>query len=143
MLENMAGAGYLSHAGVMGGKRGPGRPKGSSNIIPMVTRREIADKFRAHADKAIKFYIDCLEDTTKPDKIRMDAADRIMDRGYGKPVSSVEMTGAEGEPLIPQGAGSALSSMSGEELAALGTVLKAMITRQPGDDAEEVEVIEG
>ncbi len=70
-----------------------GNPKGRGapwNII---------DRARELGPKAIDLLVAMMEDVEADPRIRIDAAKIIIERGYGKPHQSVEMTGPEGEPI--------------------------------------------
>lgn len=128
-----------------GARPGAGRPKGSRNAVSVKTRREIADEFAAHARSAMDVLVailnDELEDANgdhQPASLqaRSNAADRILDRGIGKAVSQVELTGADGKDLIPEDTTNRLSGMTPEQLAMMKQLLITMATpTQPGDEA--------
>lgn len=82
-----------------GGKRpGAGRPKGSRNVA---TKDSITD-LAAEARKASKTALDALIQIAKSgesESARVSAANAILDRAFGKPLTSVELTGKHGGPI--------------------------------------------
>ena len=72
------------------GNPGGGRPK-----IP----EEIRDAARAASPKAIEILIKIMTNDDTNDGDRIKAAVAILNRAYGTPAQSVEISGKEGEPL--------------------------------------------
>jgi hypothetical protein len=85
-------------------RRGPGRPfqKGVSGNPGGRPRdiAEIRELARSHAPAAIGTLVEIMTDREKSPAARVSAATEILSRGYGKPPQ--ELTGANGEPLIPK-----------------------------------------
>ena len=67
-----------------------GRPK-----LP----EEIRDAARAASPKAIQILVDIMSSEDANQGERIKAAIAILNRAYGTPAQSVEITGKEGEPL--------------------------------------------
>jgi hypothetical protein len=53
----------------------------------------------AEADAIIGAYLAALHDEHADHETRMRAADRLLDRVYGRPRQGVELSGPDGEPL--------------------------------------------
>lgn len=62
-------------------------------------KNELDSLARSHAPNAIKVLAGIMTNRQTAPAARVAAAAQILDRGYGKAVSSVEMTGKDGEPL--------------------------------------------
>ena len=69
-----------------------GRPKQDPKI------RELAC---VHGEEAVLTLVAMMTNKRSPPSTRVAAANAILDRAYGKPSSSLELTGKEGEALIP------------------------------------------
>ena len=73
-----------------------GRPKGLAAAVRALTNDGL---------EMVEFYLDVMRQTGQfagarvPLDVRKDAARELMDRGFGKPVQSTELTGAQGAPL--------------------------------------------
>lgn len=78
------------HAKPPGSGRKPGTPNKSTKEI-----RAIAQK---HGSKAVRELVNLM---TKSDNevTRLKAAVELLDRGYGRPTSTTELTGADGGPI--------------------------------------------
>jgi hypothetical protein len=53
---------------------------------------------RAHTEKAIAVLVKAMDN--EDERIAVDAASRILDRGYGKPAQSVELGSDPDQPLV-------------------------------------------
>lgn len=53
-------------------------------------QKNLAGLARSHTDKAIQTLVAAMD--SQDERVRVDAASRILDRGYGKPAQSVDMT---------------------------------------------------
>jgi hypothetical protein len=73
-------------------KRGPGRPPGQVGIADRLKRLQMAHQAAAYTDRIIALWGQVLEDENAPLQYRLICADRLMDRGYGKPAVAVETT---------------------------------------------------
>lgn len=69
-----------------------GNPSGRSK-----KSNKAAGMAREHTEAAIKVYIESLK--SADEKIRLDAATKILERGWGKPQEYVEVSGDEENPL--------------------------------------------
>ena len=58
---------------------------------------EVRAEAKRHAQKAIDTILKLLD--SKDERVSLNAAQAILDRGYGKPAQSVEVTGSEESPL--------------------------------------------
>lgn len=72
-----------------------GRPKG----IPNKATLEIKDLARQYAPAALE-EIARLAREGKTEQTRVAASKEILDRAYGRPAQSVEMTGKDGGPVL-------------------------------------------
>lgn len=66
-----------------------GRPKKDNPIVEMA---------RAASPEAFAEIIRLARES-KDEKIRLQASERIIERGYGKAAQAVELSGSDGEPL--------------------------------------------
>lgn len=79
-----------------GGPRpGSGRPKGAVSKAKL----DIATKAKEYAEQAIQTLADIMTDVEMTPASRVNAANAILDRGYGKPMQAVEVTGKDKEPV--------------------------------------------
>jgi hypothetical protein len=74
-------------------KRGRGRPPGQVGIADRLKRLQMATQAAGYSDEIILFWAQVFRDEAAPLMARLVAADRLMDRGYGKPAVAVENTG--------------------------------------------------
>ena len=73
-------------------KRPVGRPKGSTmNIMERMKRYQLAEKCAAFTPEVIEFWVSVLRNRKLPHGLRMQAADRLMDRGFGRPPVAVQV----------------------------------------------------
>lgn len=66
-----------------GARRGAGRPKGTVSATKIL----IAEAAQEHASDALSVLIEIAKDRAAPASARVSAANYILDRGYGKPVT--------------------------------------------------------
>jgi hypothetical protein len=115
-----------------GGKRpNAGRKNGSVNRATKENKATLSDLARRHSAIALKALADVAKKGT--DSARVAAAVALLDRGYGRPVQSLEHSGPQGGPiptlaLDPE----KLAGMTDAELAALETAIGKL---QRGDGA--------
>ena len=70
-----------------GGKRpNAGRPKGKVSAA----KRAIAEVAQEHADDMLKVLVQIAKDKQEPASARVAAANAVIERGYGKPVTPVQ-----------------------------------------------------
>lgn len=83
-----------------GGKReGAGRPKGSRSAATKQQQARISDLARQYAEDALDALVEIATEG-ESEAARVSAANSILDRGYGKPVQSLETLGdGEGDRL--------------------------------------------
>ena len=82
-----------------GGKRdGAGRPAGSQNKDTAERRAVLADLVGGHVQTAIRALSDIAKDG-RSEAARVSAATAILDRVYGRPGQSVEIT--DDRPIVP------------------------------------------
>lgn len=70
-----------------------GRPKEDPEL------KELC-KLRAH--EAVATLVEVMKSKKSPAAARVTAACAILDRGYGKPMQTTELTGKDGKDLIPE-----------------------------------------
>jgi len=81
-------------ANVGGARPGAGRKKGKVSQA----KRELMDMAKDHAVTALNVLVKIAK-SGEAESARVSAANAILDRGYGKPVQGVEMSGKDGGPL--------------------------------------------
>jgi len=81
-------------AGAKPGERRGGRQKGTPNKNTSFLR----DIAREYTEEAVQVLVDAMKNGETFD-IRAKAADKLLDRGWGRPAQSHEHTGAEGGPI--------------------------------------------
>lgn len=77
-------------------KRKVGRPKGSKNKVP----NEVKELAQQYGAEALKTLAEIMKDAGQPGAARVSAANALLDRGYGKPVQSNEISGKDGLPIV-------------------------------------------
>jgi len=87
-----------------GGKRpGSGRPKGSQSRATAEARAKISERAKEYTDEALQALADILKSQNAPAAAKVSAATALLDRGYGKPVQSTELSGPDGGPVQTDG----------------------------------------
>jgi len=82
-----------------GGKRpGAGRPQGAKARATIEQKATLEELARAHTDTALGVLVQVAQ-SSESDSARVAAANAILDRGYGKPRQSTEITGKDGGPI--------------------------------------------
>jgi hypothetical protein len=90
----------------------------------------LREKVEAERDAIISAYVAALHDESADHETRMRAADRLLDRVYGKPRQGVELSGPDGEPL----AGSAARMViEDDEAYAAAAQLRDRLSATRGD----------
>lgn len=74
-----------------------GNPGGRPKKDPV-----LADAARAHTADAINVLAEIMSDQEQNAGARVQAATALLDRAHGKPVQMTEITGKDGEALIPE-----------------------------------------
>lgn len=72
-----------------GARPGAGRPKG----VPNKATASIRDAAREYTERALLTLAEVMADEEQPAAARVSAANALLDRGYGKPSQSVDVTG--------------------------------------------------
>ena len=82
-----------------GGKRlGAGRKAGTLNTATREAKGTLSELARAHTATAIKTLVRVASKSSS-DSAAVAAATAILDRGYGKPIQSIEHAGEGGGPI--------------------------------------------
>jgi hypothetical protein len=82
--------------GKRGGKRpGAGRPAGSPNRATKALKATLSDLAKEYAPEALRTLALIMREG-ESEMARIAAADKLLDRGYGKPSQAVAVTGADG-----------------------------------------------
>lgn len=71
-----------------------GRPK-----LAMADGRSLRDIAREYTQTAIEALADVIGDEESPPAARVSAATALLDRGWGRPSQSVELSGPEGQAI--------------------------------------------
>lgn len=79
-----------------------GRPKGTRNKKTYEERWTLAKLCKEHAKAAIDILVEVMNNPQAKDSDRITASIAILDRAYGKPISSIEMLDDNGVPIAPQ-----------------------------------------
>lgn len=79
-----------------------GRPKGSPNKHTKQERWTLAQLCKGHSKRAIEILVEIMDRQDAKDSDRLTAAIAILDRAYGKPISSIEMLDDNGNAVTPQ-----------------------------------------
>lgn len=86
-----------------GGKRpGAGRPKGSRSAATKEQQATISDLAKSHGQSALDALVQ-IATSGESEAARVSAANAILDRGFGKPVQSMEHSSPDGS-MSPQAA---------------------------------------
>jgi len=82
-----------------GGPRpGAGRPVGAVQRARPEQKKTLSDLAREHTADALNVLV-LIATQGESEAARVSAANALLDRGYGKPQQSVEMSGPEGGPV--------------------------------------------
>jgi hypothetical protein len=69
------------------GKPGPGRPRGVPNKVTRALKEVAAE----YGETAIAVLAALMNDAEQPGAVRVAAADKLLDRGFGRPAQTVEL----------------------------------------------------
>ena len=111
-------------------RRGPGRPKG----VPNKASGKVKELAQRHGRKAIRqLYL--LMTKSESETVRLKAAEAMLDRAYGKPVTTAQLTGAGGGPIQSQ---AMVLDISARVADVFGTAAKTDdVANKLGDDEME------
>lgn len=80
-----------------GGKReGAGRPKGAKSAATREHKATLSELAREHTDTALSALVQ-IATQGESESARVAAANALLDRAYGKPTQSTEISGPDGE----------------------------------------------
>lgn len=82
-----------------GFRAGGGRPKGSKSRATPEQKHTISEMAKQHAPLALRVLAEIAE-RGESESARVAAANALLDRGYGRPPQSVELTGDGGGPVL-------------------------------------------
>lgn len=77
------------------GKKTGGRSKGTPNKAT----RDIKELAQDYGDKAVATLAEIMGDAAQPAAARVAAADKLLDRGYGKAAQAIAVSGTNGGPI--------------------------------------------
>lgn len=132
----MAGSGFLKAADKDAKSKG-GRPPGKAGV----TKRNIllAQKmFQEHAQEALETMIKIMRDPEAEHAVRLKAANDVLNRAYGTPVSTtvqVQISEEERDAVIDS---SLIAAASTPELLALAEALAKYVDANPTPDVIDV-----
>lgn len=85
-----------------GGKReGAGRPKGARDKLTREAGATLSEMARAHTDDALKTLAQ-IAVSGESEAARVSAANALLDRGYGKPSQSVDLSNSDNSLSLPR-----------------------------------------
>lgn len=87
-----------------GSRSGAGRPKGSRDAATKEHLATLTELAREHTDIALNALVQVASNGVS-ENAKVSAAIAILDRGYGKPVQSLEHSGPDGDPIELEDAG--------------------------------------
>jgi hypothetical protein len=108
-----------------------GNPAGRAKTPP-----EIKEALQAATPRAVAVLVEMLE--SDDDRVRIMAANSIMDRSLGKPVAALEVSGPDGAPLTGRGTRFDWSRLSAEEFRAVRETLMRAAVDAPAREAPQV-----
>ena len=109
-------------AKVGGARPGAGRKPG----VVSQAKRDLADKAKEYADFALSVLVDVARNG-EVEAARVSASNAILDRGYGRPFQSVQLTGKDEGPVQ-------VIDWSKMSTAALREVVSALSDESTGPD---------
>jgi hypothetical protein len=72
-----------------------GRPRRALALADRKLRAEAAKVAGSHVVKILEFFAEVYQDKSRPDLVRLAAADRLLDRALGRPTSSSAVLDAD------------------------------------------------
>jgi hypothetical protein len=91
-IENHRDFGFIIAMSEVVAKRPVGRPKGSTmGIMERMKRYQVAERCAEITPEVIDFWTRVVRNENLPIVLRMQAADRLMDRAYGRPPVAMEI----------------------------------------------------
>lgn len=82
-----------------GARPNSGRKKGSKVRVTMADGRTLTEIARELTGDAVQTLVNIMRSLEAPPHARVTAANSLLDRGWGKPVSTHEITGKDGGPI--------------------------------------------
>lgn len=80
-----------------GARKGAGRKPGKVSAA----KRTIAEMAKTHGEAALKVLVDIATSDQEPASARVSAANSLLDRGYGKPMQTVDNKSSDGSMSPP------------------------------------------
>jgi hypothetical protein len=116
-----------------GGKRpGAGRKAGTPNRASSKQKLNLSFVARQHTDTAIDTLVTVCNGAEYPAAARVTAANSLLDRGYGRPTQSHELSGKDGGPIPTVD----LTNATEEQLDALEAFFGKVATSVSDDDGD-------
>lgn len=78
---------------------GPRKTLGRPTSAATELRKRLIDEHEEEARYALGYLCEVMRDKKEPTRIRIQAAEMVMDQIWGKPKQRLEHTGAEGAPI--------------------------------------------
>lgn len=75
-----------------GARKGAGRKPGKVSEA----KRNIAERAKEYGDQALQTLVNVATDNMAPHAARVSASNSLLDRGYGRPVQSMDLTSTDG-----------------------------------------------
>lgn len=116
-----------------GGRReGAGRPRGARSRATKEHKATLSDLARKHTSVALKALVGIAE-KGESESARVAAANALLDRAYGKPSQSHELSGPRGGPIPTMD----VTNLTDEQLAALEAAFGGIADASAGDASED------
>lgn len=116
-----------------------GRPTGPSGY-KIKTIRIVQDMFREHANEALETMLRIMRDEDADKAVRLKAANDILNRGFGTPVSTQVIATIDGKEQGSTINAAALASTPTQDLVAAIELIKRFANPSTVEDAEVIDV---
>lgn len=116
-----------------------GRPPGPS-AYKIRTIRLVQDMFREHANEALETMLRIMRDEDADKAVRLKAANDILNRGFGTPVSTQVIATIDGKEQGSTINAAALASTPTQDLVAAIELIKRFANPSTVEDAEVIDV---
>jgi len=82
-----------------GARPGSGRKPGPIGVADRLKRYQLAEKSAKYTEEIIDYYVSVFQGESLPHGLRMEAAERLLNRAYGRP-PVVDVDGNEERPRV-------------------------------------------